>query len=225
MKDNGARVGALKSGHRFISKKGNGMNFETVTKELERRGYRVSTFETKEEAAEYLDRAIDGVSVGFGGSVTLQELGICGRLKTHNRVLWHWAVPEGVDPAKLRVEAAHAEVYLSSVNGLAETGEIINIDGACNRISSIVYGHSKVYLVIGKNKLAKNYDAALFRARNIAAPKNAKRLGRKTPCAVKGERCYDCKSPERICRSLSVLWEKPMGSDYEVVLINEDLGY
>lgn len=47
---------------------------------------------------------------------------------------------------------------------------------------------------------------ALWRARNIAAPKNAQRLGVKTPCAVNGDRCYDCKSPQRICRGLVVLW-------------------
>ena len=112
-----------------------------------------------------------------------------------------------------------------SVNGLAETGELINIDGSGNRVASTLYGHEKVYLVIGRNKLAPTYDEALWRARNIAAPKNAQRMGRKTPCAVKGDRCYDCKSPDRICRGLVVLWEAMMGMEMEVVLVDEDLGY
>lgn len=59
--------------------------------------------------------------------------------------------------------------------------------------------------------LAPDYDAALWRARNVASPKNARRLGKKTPCAVRGDKCYDCKSPERICRALAVLWERPTG--------------
>ncbi len=115
-------------------------------------------------------------------------------------------------------------MYLSSVNALAETGEIINIDGAGNRVASTLYGHQKVYLVISRNKLAEDYESALWRARNIAAPKNAQRLNRKTPCAVKADRCYDCKSPERICCGLVVLWRPMMGQDIEIILVDEDLG-
>lgn len=120
---------------------------------------------------------------------------------------------------------AGSEHYLLSANGIAETGEIINIDGAGNRVASAIYGHKKVWIIAGKNKLAPTYDEALWRARNIAAPKNAQRLHAKTPCAVKADHCYDCKSPGRICRALTVLWGAMMGSDMEVVLVNEDLGY
>lgn len=123
-----------------------------------------------------------------------------------------------------RKKAAQADVYIASANGLAETGEIINIDGAGNRIASTLYGHEKVYFVIGRNKLAPTYDEALWRARNIAAPKNAQRLGKKTPCAVKGDRCYDCKSPDRICCGLAVLWTAMMGMEMEVILVDEELG-
>ena len=121
--------------------------------------------------------------------------------------------------------ATGAQVYLTSVNGAAETGELINIDGTGNRVASGLFGHEKVYFIVGRNKVAPDYDAALWRARNIAAPKNAQRLGRNTPCAAKGDRCYDCKSPERICRALVVYWEKPGSMDMEVVLVDEDLGY
>ena len=201
------------------------MHFETVKANLEKRGFAVSCFETKEEAAAYLDGKIDGKTVGFGGSVTLREMGLSALLGSHNAVFWHWEIPEGKTAAEMRAEGARAAVYLSSVNGIAETGEIVNIDGTCNRVSAIFYGHEAVYLIAGKNKLEKDYEAALYRARNIAAPRNAQRLGVKTPCAVEGDRCYDCASPDRICRGLSVLWEKPMGGTFEVILINEDLGY
>ncbi|MEG2138663.1 MAG: lactate utilization protein, partial [Oscillospiraceae bacterium] len=53
----------------------------------------------------------------------------------------------------------------------------------------------------------------------------AQRLGRKTPCAAKGDRCYDCNSPERICRGLAVLWQAMNGCDMRVVLVDEPLGY
>ena len=206
-------------------KEGIEMDLQTVKKNLETKGYRVSCFESSRAAAAYLNGQIDGVRVGFGGSMTVQEMGLYEMLAEHNEVFWHWRIPEGKSPDELRSEAAGADVYISSVNGLAETGEIVNIDGSGNRVASTIYGHKTVYFVVGRNKLAPDEDAAMERARNVAAPKNARRLGLKTPCAEKGDRCYDCKSPARICRAAAVFWTRPGGSDYEVVLIDEDLGY
>ena len=87
-----------------------------------------------------------------------------------------------------------------------------------------MFGHETVYLVVGSNKLAPDYESALWRARNIAAPKNAQRLGKKTPCAMKADRCYDCKSPDRICRGLVTLWSPMLDMAAEVLLVDEDLG-
>ena len=197
------------------------MSLESAKKNLEERGFIVRTFATAAEAADYLDGAIDGNTVGFGGSITLQQMGLKERLGSHNDVAWHWT-----DGPEARIKAAHAQVYISSVNSLAETGELINIDGAGNRVAATLYGHQRLYFVVGRNKLAPTYEEALWRARNIAAPKNAQRLGSKTPCAVKGDRCYDCKSPERICCTLNIIWEKPMQVERcELILIRENLGY
>lgn len=200
------------------------MDFSRVKENLEKRGFTVRVFETAAAAADYLDAAIDGKTVGFGGSITLQQMGLAERLESHNTLFWHWKVEDGATPAEALRAAHSAEVYLTSVNGLAESGEIINIDGTGNRVAAMLYGHKKVYFVVGSNKLAPDYESALHRARNIAAPMNAKRLSRKTPC-VEGGRCFDCSSPERICRGLGVLWEKMGGSDMEVILIDEVLGY
>ena len=201
------------------------MNFDVIKSNLKKRGFAVSLFDTASEASKYLNTVIDGKTVGFGGSVTLQEMELYDSLSAHNTCFWHWRMKEGTTAAELRDQGNAAKIYLSSVNGIAESGEIINIDGTCNRVASTLYGHEKVYLVVGKNKIAENYEAALWRARNVAAPKNAQRLGVSTPCAAKGDRCYDCASDARICRALTVLWEKPGGADIEVVLINEALGY
>ena len=134
-------------------------------------------------------------------------------------MVWHW---EGDQ----KEAAVSTDVYISSVNALAETGALVNIDGAGNRVASTVYGHQAVYFVVGSNKIVPDYDSALWRARNIAAPKNAQRMGLKTPCAVRGDRCYDCKSPDRICQVLTVLWGKPMTLPLmEVILVDEALGY
>ncbi len=201
------------------------MNFEKVQKNLLALGYAVSVFGTAAEAAEYLNKEIDGKSVGVGGSVTVAQMGLCEMLATHNELCTHNGVMDREKSLEMRKKAAVADIYISSANGLSENGEIINIDGNCNRVSATLYGHEKVYFVVGKNKLAPDYNAALWRARNIAAPLNAKRLHRNTPCAQKGDRCYNCHSPERICRGLCVLWEAPTSCKFEVVLINEDLGY
>ena len=193
-------------------------DFTKLRKNLEEKGYAVSVFETAKEAADYLDGKLDGLTIGAGGSITLQEMGLLERLAKHNSVYSHWL-------GSTSEEAATAQVYLSSVNGAAETGELVNIDGTGNRVASGLFGHEKVYFVVGRNKVAPDYDGALYRARNVAGPKNAQRLNKKTPCAAKGDKCYDCKSPERICRALVTYWLKPGSMDFEVVLVNEDLGY
>ena len=199
--------------------------FTKVAENLKKLGYQVSVFDTKEQAADYLCGEIKDTTVGFGGSITLRDMGLYDRLQETNKVAWHMYPAEGQNKDELRMLARNTDVYLTSANGLAETGEIINIDGAGNRVAESIFGHKKVYFVIGKNKLAEDYDKALWRARNIAGPKNAQRLGRKTPCAAKADRCYNCSSPDRICKVLSVFWGAPMGADCEVVLIKEDLGY
>ena len=195
------------------------MAFETVKSNLEARGYTVKVFATGAEAAEYIDSVVDNTTVGIGGSMTIQSMGLYEKLSAHNEVHWHW-----VSGPEVHAQAALAQVYLTSANGLTEAGEIINIDGAGNRVASTLFGHQKVYFVIGKNKLAPTFEEALWRARNIAAPKNAQRLGKKTPCAVKGDRCYDCKSPDRICRGLVVNWGPMRGKEAEVILVDEELG-
>ncbi len=201
------------------------MSFNKVKNNLENLGYAVSVFEKSSHALDYLDKSIDGKSVGFAGSVTLTQMGLYDRLSSHNIVTSHGRIPKGSTDKDMRMASHKAQIYISSVNALAESGEIINIDATCNRVASVFYGHEKVFLVIGKNKVAADYEKALWRARNIASPKNAKRLGVKTPCAEKADKCYNCKSPQRICRALTVLWEKPLASDIEILLINEDLGY
>lgn len=199
------------------------MNLENLQKNAEARGFSYRYFDTAAQAADYLAGSISGKTVGIGGSMTLLDMGIYERLQENNDVAWHWKTPGPETLAK----AAAAQVYLTSVNGIAETGEIINIDGTGNRVAATLYDREKVYLVAGVNKLAPTYEEALWRARNIAAPLNARRLNRKTPCALKEEmKCYDCKSPERICNGLTVLWRKLGGvKECELVLIGQELGY
>ena len=199
------------------------MQLDILQKNIEARGFSFRYFDTAAQAADYLTDSIAGKTVGMGGSMTLLDMGLYERLQTHNDVVWHWKTPG----AETLARAASAPVSLSSVNGIAETGELINIDGTGNRIAATLYHREKVYLVAGVNKVAPTFEEALWRARNVAAPLNARRLSRKTPCALKEElKCYDCKSPDRICNGLTVLWRKLGGvKECELVLIGQDLGY
>lgn len=195
-------------------------DFSKVERALKGRGYAVKIFSSADEAADYLDGAIDGQTVGIGGSGTVQTLGLYERLEKHNKVFWHWKQ----DPDTARHAAMTTDVYLSSANALAETGEIVNIDGVGNRLAGTLFGHKKVYFVIGRNKLTPDYESAVFRARNVAAPLRAQQMSKKTPCAKDGSRCYDCRAEDRVCRGMTTLWEPMMGMEAEVVLIDEDLG-
>ena len=197
------------------------MNIEKTVKNLQAAGYSVHVFDTGADAAAWLNQQIDGKTVGIGGSATVKALGLYDLLKTHNTVYWHWEQ----DQNEARLNAMKTDVYLSSANALAETGEIVNIDGKGNRVASTLFGHDKVYFVIGQNKITETYEDAVWRARNVAAPKRAAQFNVKTPCVAAGaERCFGCKSPERVCRAMVTLWGPMMGTEAEVVLIREDFG-
>ena len=201
------------------------MDLTKTAEALKKRGYEVSCFATAEEAAEYLNGKIDGMTVGFGDSETLLQMHLFEKLQTHNDV-YHPKYPrEGKGFYSTARDCLTTEIFLLSANGLAETGEIVNIDGTGNRIAGSLYGHKKVYFVISRNKICPTLEEAAFRARNVAAPMNAKRHGYKTPCAFKMDHCYDCRSPQRICSAQTIYWRKMNHMDMEVVLIDEDMGY
>ncbi len=196
---------------------------ELTMRNLRKRGYHPIYFETKEEAADYLNEQIDGKKVAMGGSVTSQELGIYESLGKHNEVYWHWRQ----DPALQRQKESECDVYICGINAISQTGEFVNIDGKGNRVTTSAYGDCKVYFVAGINKLTHDLESAIFRAKNVAAPKNAKRFHLKTPCATaEEERCYDCQVEQRICRLMMVYtWASSIKKDTEVILIGEELGY
>ena len=147
------------------------MDTERTIKNLEKNGFAVRYFETAEAAAEYLLSQLHGRTVGIGGSVTIGQLALYDRLCADNTVYWHGVC----NTEETKKCAAQAQVYLTSANAIAETGEIVNIDGAGNRVASMLYGHETLYIVSGVNKLAPDLHAAIDRARNVAAPRNARR--------------------------------------------------
>ena len=120
--------------------------------------------------------------------------------------------------------AYDADVFLSSANAITEDGVIVNIDGNSNRVSAIAQGPRKVVFIVGMNKVCADFDSALKRARNVAAPINAQRFGLDTPCAKTGA-CMDCKSPDTICCQFLVTRFSRHAGRIHVVLVGESLGY
>ena len=106
----------------------------------------------------------------------------------------------------------------------AQQAKIVNIDGFGNRLAATLHGTGKVYMIVGKNKLAENLDAAIARIKNVSCPANAKRLGLKTPCAVLGH-CTDCSSPQRMCRATLIFDRKPNAHPIDILLVDEELGF
>lgn len=198
---------------------------ETVKSNLEKNGFEVEIISNKEAVKEALLKEIPKEAVvGFGGSVTLRDTGIYDALvERGNKALWHWQT-EPEKRGDVCREALFSDVYLSSANALLEEGEILNIDGNGNRVAALFYGPKKVILVIGKNKIVKDYDAGLERIRTIASPLNARRLNRKTPCATLN-RCTDCNSPDRMCMVTSLIEKKPPTMAYKIYLVDEELGF
>ena len=201
------------------------MDLQAIAATFQKHGFETSVFDSAADAAAYLNGKIDGMSVSYGGSMTVSQMGLLDMLKTHNDVIGHWDIPEGMSRQEVYAKAAVTDVYLCSANGASETGELVNIDGHGNRVSSALFGHKKVYFIVGVNKFAPTLEEAMWRAHNIASPKNAQRLGRKTPCALKGDKCYDCNSPERICNGFVIHARKLSSCDTEIVLVNEALGF
>ncbi|MDL2250805.1 lactate utilization protein [Lachnospiraceae bacterium OttesenSCG-928-J05] len=197
------------------------MDYSQIRQNFEKHGFTTQFFSTKEEASRYLSDALQNQTIGFGGSETLKEMGLFEELQQTNVVVWHNKI-SGMQVRKL---ANCADIYITSANAVTETGEIVNIDGTGNRVAMTAFGPNMCYYIVGKNKIRTNLTDAYERCKNVAAPLNAKRLGFKTPCAVKGDKCYDCNSPERICRIVSIIERVPLGMKCEIIFVNEELGY
>lgn len=203
-------------------KRGKNMDIEKTIKNLEMRHYKVKHFPNAEDAIDFLKGEIKDTSVGIGGSQTVKELGLAEALRGQGcKIAWHWDVP---GPETLKEEIL-SDVFLTSANAIAQTGEILNIDGRGNRLAGQVFGHgNRLYIIAGTNKICDDFESALFRAQNTAAIKNGMRFENSTPCKIDGK-CHDCRSEQRICRALLVQWGPMMGQDATVVLIDGEYGY
>lgn len=204
----------------FHSSRGN-----EAVKALSKRGFDARYFYSAEEAvAAVLDIIPADATVGVGGSVTLQELGVLERLSERGtRVISHRPEMDMAESLDVRKEAVRAAFFLCSSNAITMRGELVNTDGIGNRVTGMIFGPETVIVLAGVNKLVADRDEAFSRVRNVAAPANARRLGLDLPCVERG-RCVECRSPMNICRVTAIISLKPIWTDLKVFLIGESLG-
>lgn len=167
----------------------------------------------------------EGSKVSLGGSMTLFETKIMEHLRSGRYELLD-RYKEGLTADEIKEiyrKSFFCDAYFTSTNTITEEGELYNVDGNGNRVAAMLYGPDKVIVIAGVNKIVKDINEAIYRVENLAAPANAKRLNRKTPCTVTGK-CMNCNSPERICREYTVI-RKPVPNRIFVLLLNEEYGY
>ncbi|MFQ6076048.1 MAG: lactate utilization protein [Candidatus Bathyarchaeia archaeon] len=200
---------------------------ERTLKSLKENGFDTIYASTRTDAAkEILGLIPTDALVGVGGSITVRELGLVDALSRRgNRLAQHWQ--RGLSPEEsmaIRRQQLTSDVFLTSSNVITESGQLVNVDATGNRVAAMVFGPKKVIVVAGVNKIVKDPDGAIERINSVVAPMNARRLNRKTPCAVTGV-CTDCESPDRICSVTTIISKKPLRTDVTVVLVGEELGY
>ncbi|MBQ3428786.1 MAG: lactate utilization protein [Mogibacterium sp.] len=203
--------------------KRNDLLSQKVIKGLESRNMKGFYAKDREEALKIaLGLIPEGSSVTMGGSVSSAEIGLVDAVKNGNYEFIDRNTAE--DKRKAALAAYDVDFFLSSCNAMTEDGVLVNIDGNANRVSAIAHGPRKVLFIVGMNKVCKDVDSAMKRARNVAAPINAQRFGLSTPCAKTGS-CMDCKSPDTICCQFLITRYSRHDDRIYVILVNDDLGF
>lgn len=167
---------------------------------------------------------VENSVVGVGDSVTLLETGVLDLLRSGH---YNFLDKEGITregKKDIYIRNFSADTFLCSTNALTEDGELYNIDGNGSRVAPMIYGPKQVIIIAGINKLVRNKEEAEKRVRNYAAPIDAKRLNKDTPCTKTG-RCVDCKSPNRICNAFVTITGQMIKDRIKVIIVGKPLGY
>ena len=197
-----------------------------VIKGLQSRNMSGSFAESKEEALKQaLELIEEGSSIGWGGSFSIQEIGLKDAVLTGNYTVYNRDIcTDPVSKRETELKIFGVDYFLCSTNAITEDGILINIDGNSNRVAAIAYGPLHVIMIVGMNKVTKNEEDGMARARNIAAPINTQRFPLTLPCRETGS-CINCKSKDTICcQFLTTRFSRHPGRIH-VILVNEDLGF
>ena len=181
------------------------------------------------DKAEALEKALEwipaGASVGWGGAMSAQQIGLLDAVRAGDyRAIDREQGKTPEEREKIMKQCLGADVFLSGANALSLDGQMVNIDGNGNRVAAIVYGPDSVIVIAGMNKVMDTLDAAVQRARTVAAPMNKQRFDSQTPCEVTGS-CADCRSESCICNQILITRNCRPAGRIKFVLVGEDLGF
>lgn len=201
-------------------------NYDEFVSVLTKHDYTVHSAKNGTEAKEIALKLIGSDSCGFGGSMTVASIGLYEALLENGNPVFKSSYGISVEERnKIYKDAADAKWYVSSTNAITKEGALVNIDGTANRVASMVFGPDKVIIFVGKNKLTEDISSAITRVKEVATPPNARRLNKKTPCAVTGK-CVNCSSPDRLCKVTTIIEYKPNYlEEMHLILIDEELGF
>ena len=178
--------------------------------------------------AEALEKALElipkGASVAWGGTLSAQQIGLMDAVRAGE---YRAIDRDACNTPEEREESMRcgllADVFLTGANAISLDGQMVNIDGNGNRVAAIVYGPKQVIVVAGMNKVEDSLDAAINRARTVAAPMNQQRFLLPNPCTATGT-CADCKSETCICNQILITRHcRPVGR-IKFILVGEELG-
>lgn len=199
---------------------------QVLVKNLQSRHFEAYYCPDKASAlAKALELIPEGASVGWGGALSAQQIGLIDAVKTGNYAAIDRdaaKTPEERNQALKR--CLTADVFLCGANALSLDGQMVNIDGTGYRVAAIAYGPETILVIAGMNKVCDTLDDATTRARTVAAPMNKQRFPFKTPCEVTGA-CADCKSEECICNQILITRNCRPAGRIKFVLVGEELGF
>jgi len=199
---------------------------QVLVKNLQKRHHEAYYCDTKEEAlAKALELIPKGSSIGWGGAYSAQQIGLMAALDEGSYVtIDRDKCPTPEEKLKAMRACFDADWFVCGANALSLDGEMVTIDGNGNRMGMMVYGPKYVLVIAGMNKVCDSLEAAVERARTVAAPMNQQRFNGKTPCSVTGS-CGDCLSENCICNQILITRNGRIPGRFKFILVGEELGY
>lgn len=200
---------------------------DTMIQNLRKRNMEGFYCEDREAARELaMEMMKEGGTVGFGGSVTLDETGILKAVEEKEGLTLidrrKAKTPE--ETREIFFQTVASDYFLMSTNAITIDGELINIDGKGNRLACLVYGPKTVIIIAGMNKVTADTDSGIKRVQNVSSPANAAVFGSKTPCGITGH-CGNCHSPQTMCCQVVITRHSRFDGRIKVILVGEELGH
>ncbi len=198
---------------------------EQLVKNLKSRHFDAYYCDNKEEAlSKVLELIPQGSSVGWGGAMSAQQIGLMKALSAGNYKVIDRDLAETPEQREQAMrDCLGADFFLTGANAISMDGQMVNIDGYGNRCAAIIYGPKQVIVIAGMNKVTDDLDSAIKRARTVAAPVNQQRFSKDVPCTVTGT-CSDCKAPDCICNQMLITRHGRVGGRIKFIIVGENLG-